>query len=139
MNVAYHTDCMSYMHEGIIIRLLKAFPGSFINSRFEFIAHQFSNSYFILTGCADEDEVRCKMLEWLSRPAHKSQPYHSEAANKKFHLFMLAGINEFLHTKFTEEDMAMIYQRLGNAVRHDLTVEFVKSGFDMNLLKGGVD
>lgn len=125
------------VHEGVLLRLTKAFPGCYINHNIEFIAHKQSNSYFLLLYCADELDVQCKVLEWLSRPAYKGQPYHSEAANKKFHRFMLAGINEFLQTKFTEEDIAVIYQNLGNAIRHDLTVEFVKSGFDMKRLEGG--
>ena len=48
---------------------------------------------------------------------------------------MLDGINEFLHTKFTEDDIALIYQKLGNCVRHDLTVAFVESGYDMTILQ----
>ena len=51
---------------------------------------------------------------------------------------MLNGINGFLGTDFTEDDIAIIYQKLGNRVRHSLTEEFVNSGYDMTVLKGGV-
>lgn len=123
------------VHEGILLRLMRAFPGSFINHSLEFIAHRYSNTYFALADCNNDVDVKCKVLEWFSRPAHKSQPYSTGAGNRKFHKFMLDGINAFLHTDFTEEDMALIYQKLGNRVRHNLTVEFVNSGYDMELLR----
>lgn len=34
-------------------------------------------------------------------------------------------------------DIAIIYQKLGNRVRHSLTEEFINSGYDMAVLKGG--
>lgn len=127
------------IHEGILLRLLRAFPGSYINHNLEFIAHQYSNTYTLLTNCETELDVKCKLLEWFSRAAHKSQPYRTDRSNKKFHNFIRSGINEFLHTQFTEEDMAVIYQNLGNAIRHDLTIDFINSGYDMARLEKGGD
>ena len=86
--------------------------------------------------CENEFDVKCKVLEWFSRGAYKTCPYHSNYHNEVFHNFMLNGINEFLGTNFTREDMAIIYQKLGNRVRHSLTEEFVNSCYDMELLKG---
>lgn len=118
-------------------KLARAFPNSFINTALEFIAHKEANSYFRLEDCADEFAVKCKVLEWLSRDAHKTCPFHTRLKNERFHNFMLNGINDFLGTDFTEEDMAIIYQKLGNRVRHSLTEEFVNNGYDMAILKGG--
>lgn len=123
------------VHEGILLRLMRAFPNSFINHNIEFIAHLYSNTYFSLVDCETEVDVKCKVLEWFSRAAYKAQPYQTTKSNKKFHSFMLNGINEFLHTEFTEDDIALIYQMLGNRVRHDLTVAFVESGYDMAILQ----
>lgn len=50
---------------------------------------------------------------------------------------MLGGINTYLGTDFSEDDMAIIYQMLGNRVRHSLTVKFVNSGYDMSVLMDG--
>ena len=119
-------------------KLARAFPKSFINSALEFIAHKEANEYFRLEDCENEFDVKCKVLEWLSRGAHKTCPFHSNIKNERFHNFMLNGINDFLGTDFTTEDMAIIYQKLGNRVRHSLTEEFVNSGYNMELLKGGV-
>lgn len=125
------------VHEGVLLRLMRAFPHGFINHNLEFIAHRYSNTYFLLADCQTELDVKCKVLEWFSRAAYKAQPYQTSVGNKKFHSFMLNGINEFLRTDFTEDDIAVIYQKLGNRVRHDLTLRFVESGYDMDLLKDG--
>jgi hypothetical protein len=118
-------------------KLARAFPNSFINSALEFIAHKEANSYFRLEDCADEFDVKCKVLEWLSRDAYKTCPFHTKLKNERFHNFMLEAINDFLGTDFTTDDMALIYQKLGNRVRHSLTEEFVNSGYDMGVLNDG--
>lgn len=115
-------------------KLNHAFPKSFINSCLEFIAHKEANEYFLLADCETEFDVKCKVLEWLSRGAYKTCPFNSNLKNERFHNFMLNGINDFLGTDFTEEDIELIYDRLGNRVNHALTVEFVNSGYDMALL-----
>ena len=115
-------------------RLSAAFPKSFINCDLEFIAHRTANEYFRLEDCETELDVQCKVLEWLSRAAYKTEPFATNRKNKEFHAFMLGGINTFLRTNFTEDDIEVIYQWLGNRVNHPLTVEFVNSGFDMLML-----
>ena len=120
----------------IMMKLKKCFRNSFVNGMGEFIAHERSNEYFNLQNCASETEVKCKVLEQLSRGAHKSQPYRTRKSNEKLHEFMLAGINNFLGTNFTEDDIAVIYQKLGNGINRRLAHEFVDSGYDMRLLDG---
>lgn len=123
----------------IIDRLIFCFQGSFVNNNNEFIAHRRANTYFILENCKDELDIKCKVLEWLSRGAYKQNPYLSESRNNRFHKFMLNGINEFLDTEFTEEDIEIIYTYLGNAVNHEKTIRFIESGYDMAVLKGGAE
>lgn len=115
--------------------LLTAFPKSFINERDEFIAHERTNQYIILSNCENPLDVKCKILEWFSRPAHKTTPYSQEWKNRKFHEFMLNGINAFLDTHFTEQDIGTIYCVLGNAINHEKTVRFVESDYDFEVLK----
>lgn len=117
----------------IRLRLLADFDGSFFNERDEFIAHRYSNTYFIFSNCESEEDVNCKVLEWLSRPASKGIPYSQDWRNKKFRAFMLDGINMFLHTEFDENDIEIIYTYLGNACNHSRTLEFVRSGYDMSV------
>ena len=114
--------------------LMACWPNSFIYRNGEFIAHKRSNTYLVFENCETMEDLQCKVLEWFSRAAHKTQPYNTDKSNKKFHQFMLDGINKFLGTAFDFYDMDLIYTYLGNAVHHDLTVEFVRSGYNMQLL-----
>ena len=120
----------------LIIRLMHCFPRSFINQNGEFIAHAETNQYFILCDCKTELDVKCKVIEWFSRAACKTWPFDSARKNKQFQQFMLNGVNEFLGTQFTAEEMEQIYTYLGNACNHEKTVRFVESGYDMGILEG---
>lgn len=115
--------------------LLAAFPNSFINRKNEFIAERRSNQYFILENCTSPRDVECKVLEWLSRPASKGQPYSQEWRNRRFREFMRNGVNTFLDTGFSEEEMLEIYHYLGNAIDHDKTIRFIESGYDFDVLR----
>lgn len=115
--------------------LLQAFPGSFINSRDEFIAHPRTNQYFILSDCKAPEDVKAKVLEWLSRPSCKTQPYSQEWRNRKFHTDMRFSVNAYLDTDFSQEDMELIYDWLGNTVNHRLTMLFIRNGMDVEWLR----
>lgn len=117
------------------LKLLKSFPKSFINNNGEFIGDKLSTGYFSLKGNLTDLEIKCKVLEWLSRAAFKSQPYRSEKYNQKVHEFYLKGINDFLDTSFTESDMELIYTKLGNNINRSLCTKFMESGFKMEVLK----
>ena len=118
-------------------KLLHSFHGSYINYNLEFIAHEEANEYFRLEDCETELDVKCKVLEWLSRGAYKTCPFNSNIKNERFHNFMLNGINDFLGTDFTEDDIEIIYTYLGNRCNHERTIKFINSGYDMSVLKGG--
>lgn len=119
----------------LITRLMHCFPRSFINENGEFIAHAETNQYFILRDCNTELDVKCKVIEWFSRAACKTWPFDSARRNKQFQQFMLKGVNEFLGTQFTAEEMEQIYTYLGNACNHEKTVRFIESGYDMGMLE----
>lgn len=117
-----------------IKKLLHCFPNSFINSRYEFIADPRWNHYFQLSNCECPEDVCCKVLEWLSRAASYSVHYTATRKNKKYHKKMQDCINDFLGTNFSETDFETIYTQLGNAIAHEKTIEFVKSGYDLTIL-----
>lgn len=122
---------MSVIGVDMVVKLAKAFPGGFLNGQGEFIAHKKANEYFLMADCETELDVKCKVLEWLSRGAYKSHPFRRAIDNEELHDFMRDGINRFLGTQFSTEDIEQIYQYLGNRVNHEKTVKFVKSGYDM--------
>ena len=116
-------------------KLAVAFPNSFINTALEFIAHKEANEYFRLEDCETELDVKCKVLEWLSRGACKTSPFNTNIKNDKFNNFMLKGINTFLDTDFTRKDMWLIYTYLGNRCDHKRTLEFIESNYDMETFR----
>ena len=116
-------------------QLMACWPYSYIYRNGEFIAHERSNTYLTFENCETLEDLQCKVLEWFSRAAHKTAPYYTEKSNKKYHQFMLDGINKFLGTAFSFEDMDLIYTYLGNAIHHNLTVQFVRSGYNMEVLR----
>lgn len=123
--------------EEIVLRLLECFPDSFVNRNYEFIAHKKSNTYMRLDNKENWLDVAVGIVEWFSRAAFKTAPYKSDAANAKFHSFMLDGINRFLGPArpLTHEDMDMVYTYLGNGAHHSLAVQFVESDCNMEVLR----
>ena len=120
-----------------MMRLMNCFArsGAFINHNLEFIAHRQVNEFFWLEDCETVFDVQCKVLEWLSRAAYKTEPWRTKRKNDEFHQEMQQGINAYLGTEFTTQDFDLIYSRLGNRVNHALTVRFVESGYDLSLLE----
>lgn len=118
-----------YENEDLRGRITRAFPKMFVNRQFEAIIYPKRNSYFLLSGVETEEQLIAKVLEWLSREACKS----ISPASQRYHL---DGINAFLGTSFTQEDVRKIYQHLGNCINHDLTLRFIQSGYDLNILDG---
>lgn len=117
-----------------VFNVMKCFPGSYLNRFGELILSDKGNVYFIANGCETKRDLVCKLLERCSRPIAKGEPYRSEKRNKEWRESLLVGYNEYLQTNFTQEDMYWVYDRLGNAVNHELTLKFIDSGFDLSLL-----
>lgn len=118
---------MIFENEAIRNRFTEAFPKFFINHNLEAIVHPRRNTYFLLSDVHTETDLIAKILEWLSREAAKS--FSSES--QKYHLH---GINTFLGTSFSQEDMRQIYTYLGNRCNHSRTLRFIESGYDLSVL-----
>jgi len=118
-----------------IFNVMKSFRGSYINHCGELIISNKGNVYFTATNCENKEDVICKLLEWCSRPIAKGQPYSREKRNIEWRELLLCGYNNYLGTNFTQDDMYWIYDKLGNAVNHELTLEFIHSGYDLSLVR----
>lgn len=118
-----------------VFKLMRYFPGSFINGFGECILDKKTNLYFNANDCEDETDITCKLLEWCSRIMAKGIPYSSERKNKEYRQNLIDCLNKYLKTNFTEADMYIIYDRLGNRINPDLTLQFIDSGFSMEVLK----
>ena len=117
------------------LKLLESFPGGFINCYGQFLPEESGVSCFDLGKCNSDLEIKYKVLEWCSRAAFKTEPYRSKVRNNRLHEFVLNGINAFLDTDFSAEDMELIYTKLGNNCNRPLCERFVESGYDMEVLK----
>ena len=125
-------------------KLLGIFPEGFINDLMELvICHPFKyhgkrscycNVFFRLDGLTSKEDVQAKVLEWWSRGACKAL-FHDWDVSSDVHKYIREGINRYLGTCLSDKDMWLVYDRLGNSVRHNLTMMFIESGFDMEMLK----
>lgn len=120
-----------------VTNLMILFNNSFINCINELILIPKTNLYLSLDDVESESDLKCKVIEYCSRDAYKTMPYSSPHSNKAYQNNVRRHINNYLGTCFTREDMELIYTYLGNGVNHDLTIKFVESNYDTNILKGG--
>lgn len=118
-----------------IFNVMGCFSGSYINSLGEIIISVKGNVYFTATNCKTKEDVICKLLEWCSRSMAKGEPYASEKRNVEWRNLLICGLNKYLGTNFTQEDMYWIYDKLGNRVNHELTMKFIESGYDISLVR----
>ena len=118
-----------------IFNVMKCFHRSYINQCGELILSDVGNVYFIAKDCKNKEDVICKLLEWCSRPIAKGQPYRTNKRNIEWRDSLLCGYNNYFGTNFTQDDMYWIYEKLGNAVNHELTLKFINSNYDLSLVK----
>ncbi|MFQ6795090.1 MAG: hypothetical protein ACLRT4_20335 [Thomasclavelia sp.] len=116
-------------------KTMKVFDGSFINDNNELILIPKTNLYFGLDDVHNELEFKCKILEWCSRDACKTQPYSQQWRNNKYNDHIRRNINIILDTDFSKDDMLQIYTRLGNSCHHNLTIKFIESNYQLDILK----
>lgn len=128
MNIEDHEEVSGL--EDYVQKALRAFDKSFINANNEIILEPRNNVYFRLDGVNDELDFKCKMFAWVSRPIAKG-------LNKYWAPRVLQSFNKFMGTNFSREDMYEIYDRLGNDVNRKLTLNFIASKYDMELLNRG--
>ena len=120
--------------------LFGAFPDAIMNRNLEFVAdpNHRVNSYFRLDNCETRVDAVCKVLEYLSRDAHKSLHFSKAWRNEQVYDYHHQGINRFCGTNFTREDIELIYTYLGNGVNRQKTLAFIHSGYDMAILKNTI-
>lgn len=102
-------------------------PKCFINRKNELIVVPDWNIYFGLSNVETPLDLKCKVVEWLSRPSCKGV---SDYWQKR----VRAIVNGYLGTDFDQNEMERIYTYLGNAIDHEKTIRFVESGFDLTSL-----
>ena len=132
--------------EELLNKLKKSFPKSFINSSNEFIGllkHRTVqvNSWFRLENVENDLELKCKVLEYFSRPSFKgftfaNQHYKQRQIGEEIYKYHLDGINDFLDTDFCVDDIEWIYTKLGCGINRKLCIHFIESNYDLSILRG---
>lgn len=117
-------------------KLLGLFPKSYINQNLEVILIPKTNTYFNLEGVGSRRDIIAKFLMWCTRTIVKGQPFRTQKRNNLFIEVTKKSLNYYLGTLFSDEDMDLIYQRLGNGINPELTYRFIDSDFDMEVLNG---
>ena len=126
----------------IIARIITAFSQRFgpviqtnaDSKKYELILVRTTNLYLVVRYDMNVLDLKCSILEWLSRSASKGGSYRYEKLNEKYQDKILECINYILKTKFSHEDIDKIYTYLGNGINHELALEFVQSGYNMKRL-----
>lgn len=115
--------------------IMKYFKNSYINSYLEVILLPKTNGYFAIKNCRNEVDIKCEIIENISRDCFKTQHYSRLKDNKKMWQENLIALNNTLKTDFSQQDIELIYNKLGNGINHKLTKKFVESDFNMEVLK----
>ena len=116
-------------------KLFAAFPNSSINASMEFIADHPANQWFRLDDCSTRFDVEKKVIQYLSRGAYKTEPFYKKSQNDRLHKKMLNGLNAFCGTRFRPADMELIYTYLGNGCNAYLCDEFIRGGYNLEILR----
>ena len=94
-----------------------------------------TNTYFAIEDCECHLDVKEKLLTWCSRTIAKGQPYANPNKNIAFRHYNLRNLNEYLHRNFNENDIGIIYQKLGNGINPKLAKKFIRSRLNMEELE----
>ena len=126
----------------IIAKIINEFSEKFqpvfianaIEDKYELILVQKTNLYLVVRHDMNELDLKCAILEWLSRDASKGGSYSYEKLNEKYQNKVLSCINNILGTSFSHEDIDKIYTYLGNKCNHEKTIKFILQNYDLNVL-----
>lgn len=79
--------------------------------------------------------IKARLIERLVPVIVNYNGYSAKWRNDDVKEEIKQGLNNFLGTNFTYEDFRLINQSLGNGINRRLTIKFVCSDCDLNILK----
>lgn len=115
-------------------RLMFLFDRSFINSQNELILVPKLNLYFRLEDVNTINDLKAKLIAWVSRSACNLNYYFQEWRNKKYEKDIRYKMNEFLGVEFNNIQYMFIYQIFGNMVNKEKLYEWLGNNLDFNKL-----
>ena len=114
---------------------MQVFPSSFINRNNEVVLIPKFNIYIGLDDVETDEDFKVKLCEWLSRDCSCALRYSQDKRLIRYWQDNTNAFNKICGTNFTMEQMAYIYTYLGNGIKHELTRQFVRNGFDLSVIE----
>ena len=121
----------------LVMQMMKCFPKSFITPNGQFIPCRVKGSggYFRITDCDSDYDLKYKVIAYLSRDSYKTLLYRTKRLNDEYHEYIRCGMIKYLGVYLSQQDLDLIYTKLGNGCNKQLAYEFVWSHFDMKVLQ----
>lgn len=110
--------------------------GGFINVNCEAIIIPKFNVYIPLKNVNTDEDFYVALCEYFSRDCCCALRYSQNKRLKMYWEDNTLRFNYICGTNFSVSDMQLIYNNLGNGVRHNLAAVFVRSGFDLRIFEG---
>ena len=121
-----------------LAQIMEAFPESiikyFVYGGFELILDNKGNYCISLNDVMTPHNLKRKFISIVSR-CYKIELYVSNKMNIEFQDKLIKQFNQALGTKFTRDEIQLIYIYLGNGRNRDMADKFVASNFDIEVLK----
>ena len=116
------------------MKLFAAFPGSVIREDGTFAVLGDPDCGLDLTVCETKEDISVHLLENLSKSACRVRTYDVPDGQEPRRVRLLRGMNQYLGTSLSEEDMTNVYRKIGNSIHPDLSRSFVEANCDMSVL-----
>lgn len=117
-----------------IQKLMQCFPGSVINSSMDLILNRKTKTGFHVENGLSRKDLLCKIFEWCSRDCAKGIFYKDNSVNVLMRDSLCIKFSKYIGKPFDQYDFYWIYDRLGNAINHERTLQFIENGMDVNWL-----
>lgn len=118
-----------------VSKAMDVLHGSFINHENEIILIPKFNVYTILDDVETDEDFYVKLCEWFSRDCCCALRYSQRKRLERYYQDNTTAFNYICGTNFTVEQMNFIYTYLGNAIKHELAQQFVRSGFNLTIIE----
>lgn len=89
-------------------RLLKCFPGSFIDENMNFIISESADIYIDLNKCKNKNDLVYELIYLLSQYTYKTEPFYIKNQNIGLHKMIKDSINNFLSTNLSVDDFMLL-------------------------------
>ena len=108
-------------------KVLPFFPTAKTYKNDELIIEPKNNIYFRIDNVNSDLEFDCKMIEWLSRPAHKG-------LSNYWQNYVRRGLNSYFKKTWSKDNLNIIYTKLGNNVNRELCLKFIIGDLNLSVL-----